>query len=120
MKVSEARELPDEELRARLDEVKEELFNLRFQNATGQLDNYKRLGFLKKDVARITTVLKERELGIETPLPEESDAKVRRRRRRDEATETLDEVKEDDRPRGRSRGRLEDEEEEERELGGES
>ncbi|MDQ3879251.1 MAG: 50S ribosomal protein L29, partial [Actinomycetota bacterium] len=39
------------------------LFNLRFQNATGQLDNYKRMGELKKDIARIQTILREHELG---------------------------------------------------------
>ena len=59
---NELRELSVDDLAQRLDEVKEELFNLRFQNATGQLDNYKRLGDLKKDVARIRTILRQREL----------------------------------------------------------
>ena len=59
---AELRELPSSELEQRLGEVKEELFNMRFQNATGQLDNYKRLGQLKKDVARIRTILRQREL----------------------------------------------------------
>jgi large subunit ribosomal protein L29 len=59
---TELRELSVDDLRQRLDEVKEELFNLRFQNATGQLDNYKRLGDLRKDVARIRTILRQREL----------------------------------------------------------
>lgn len=59
---TELRELPVAELEQRLDEVKEELFNLRFQNATGQLDNYKRLSQLRKDVARIRTILRQREL----------------------------------------------------------
>ena len=59
---SELRELPNTELEQKLSEVKEELFNMRFQNATGQLDNYKRLGELKKDVARIKTILRQREL----------------------------------------------------------
>jgi len=59
----ELRDLPLDELRDRLVEVKEELFNLRFQNATGQLDNYKRLGELRKDVARIKTILRHEELG---------------------------------------------------------
>jgi len=59
---TELRELSDSDLAQRLDEVKEELFNLRFQNATGQLDNYKRLGELRKDVARIRTILRQREL----------------------------------------------------------
>lgn len=58
----ELRELPLDELERRLAETKEELFNLRFQNATGQLDNYKRLGELRKDVARMKTILRENEL----------------------------------------------------------
>jgi large subunit ribosomal protein L29 len=62
---TELRELPASELEQRLDEIKEELFNLRFQNATGQLDNYKRLGDLRKDVARIKTILRQRELAGE-------------------------------------------------------
>ena len=59
---SELRDLSADDLNQRLDEVKEELFNLRFQNATGQLDNYKRLGQLRKDVARIRMILRQREL----------------------------------------------------------
>ncbi len=62
MRARELRELSNEELMRRLAETKEELFNLRFQNATGQLDNYKRLGVLKKDIARLRTVLRAREL----------------------------------------------------------
>ena len=62
LKLSEIRELSREEIEGRLDETKEELFNLRFQNATGQLDNYKRLGQLRKDVARLKTILRAREL----------------------------------------------------------
>jgi large subunit ribosomal protein L29 len=62
MKPAELRDLSVEELEARLVETKEELFNLRFQNATGQLDNYKRLGILRRDVARLKTMLREREL----------------------------------------------------------
>ena len=61
-KSSELRDLPISELEERLTETKEELFNLRFQNATGQLDNYKRLGVLRKDVARIKTILRQREI----------------------------------------------------------
>lgn len=60
--VSELRELPVDEIARKLAETKEELFNLRFQNATGQLDNYKRLTELRKDVARIKTVLRDLEL----------------------------------------------------------
>ena len=58
----ELRELNDTELEHRLGESKEELFNLRFQNATGQLDNISRIPAVKKDVARIETLLREREI----------------------------------------------------------
>ena len=63
-KAAEVRELGDEELLTRLREAKEELFNLRFQVATGQLDNNRRLHTVRKDIARIYTVMRERELGI--------------------------------------------------------
>ncbi|MBF4552874.1 50S ribosomal protein L29 [Corynebacterium suicordis] len=62
----ELRELNNEELSTRLREAKEELFNLRFQMATGQLSNNRRLGVVKRDIARIYTVLRERELGLST------------------------------------------------------
>ena len=62
MKAKEVHELSVDELEQKLKETKEELFNLRFQNATGQLDNYKRLGELRKDVARLKTILRDREL----------------------------------------------------------
>jgi large subunit ribosomal protein L29 len=61
---NELRELHDEELESRLREAKEELFNLRFQMATGQLDNNRRLRTVKHDIARIYTILRERELGL--------------------------------------------------------
>jgi large subunit ribosomal protein L29 len=54
----------DEELVTRLREAKEELFNLRFQVATGQLDNNRRLQTVRRSIARIYTVMRERELGI--------------------------------------------------------
>ena len=60
----ELRGLEDDELVTKLKESKEELFNLRFQSATGQLDNNKRLHTVKKDIARIYTVMRERELGL--------------------------------------------------------
>ena len=59
-------ELNDVDLEARLREAKEELFNLRFQAATGQLESNGRLRVVKKDIARIYTVVRERELGIRT------------------------------------------------------
>ena len=58
----ELRDLPDEELRSRLEAAKEELFNLRFQLATGQLDNPMRIKTVRHEVARIMTVLTEREI----------------------------------------------------------
>ena len=56
------RELADAELENRLSEAKQELFNLRFQNVTGQLDNTARIGQVRKDVARIETILRQREI----------------------------------------------------------
>ena len=61
---AEIRDLNDDELVTRLRESKEELFNLRFQVATGQLDNNRRLHHVRRDIARIYTVMRERELGI--------------------------------------------------------
>lgn len=60
----EFRALTGEELEDRLSEAKEELFNLRFQAATGQLTNNSRLRTVKRDIARIYTVIRERELGL--------------------------------------------------------
>ena len=59
---TELRELTDDALLTRLREGKEELFNLRFQVATGQLDNNRRLHTVRRDIARIYTVMREREL----------------------------------------------------------
>lgn len=67
MKATELRELPEEELRERLAEQKEELFNLRFQHVTGQLDNPHRMKQVKGEIARILTVLREREFGATMP-----------------------------------------------------
>jgi large subunit ribosomal protein L29 len=60
MKVAELRELPDDELLARLEGLREELFNLRFQAATGQLDNPMRIKEVRHDVARLLTILRSR------------------------------------------------------------
>ena len=61
---AELRALSAEDLEEKLKEAKEELFNLRFQNATGQLDNSARLKTVRREIARIYTVIRERELGI--------------------------------------------------------
>ena len=72
---SELRELTDEELVLRLRESKEELFNLRFQMATGPLDNNRRLRTVRHDIARIYTVMRERELGLSAaPIDDEGAA----------------------------------------------
>ena len=64
MRAEEVRDLTDEELDRKLAELKEELFNLRFQLATGQLDNPMRVKAVRKDIARVHTVKRERELNI--------------------------------------------------------
>ncbi|RNL61164.1 50S ribosomal protein L29 [Nocardioides marmoriginsengisoli] len=66
-------ELNNIDLEGKLREAKEELFNLRFQAATGQLESHGRLRSVKKDIARIYTVVRERELGIRTAPGAEKD-----------------------------------------------
>ena len=61
MKASEFKELSVEELNERLSHLKEELFNLKFQHSTGQLENPMRIPQTKRDIARVVTVLKEKE-----------------------------------------------------------
>jgi large subunit ribosomal protein L29 len=63
---TELRALTEDELLGKLRESKEELFNLRFQAATGQLESHGRLRAVRRDIARIYTVMRERELGITT------------------------------------------------------
>lgn len=62
MKASEIREMSVEELQTKLTELKEELFNLRFQLAVNQLENSSIIGAVKKDIARVSTILRQREL----------------------------------------------------------
>ncbi|MGH3366268.1 MAG: 50S ribosomal protein L29 [Nocardioidaceae bacterium] len=71
---AELRNLSPSELGTKLGEAKEELFNLRFQAATGQLESHGRLRTVRRDIARIYTVMRERELGITEPVEgDESD-----------------------------------------------
>ena len=65
----------EEELHAKLAEAKEELFNLRFQGATGQLESHGRLRAVRKEIARIYTVMRERELGIITLIEDGGERK---------------------------------------------
>jgi large subunit ribosomal protein L29 len=60
----ELREMSDDDLVTRLRESKAELFNLRVQGQTGQLDNHRRLQVIRRDIARIYTIMRERELGL--------------------------------------------------------
>lgn len=62
MKAAELRDLADEELRGKLRELQEELFNLRFQLATGQIENVGRIRTVRRDIARMHTVLRQRQL----------------------------------------------------------
>lgn len=68
MKAKTLRDLTDEELAKKLEESKDELFRLRFQLATNQLDNPMRLKEVRKNIARLKTVIRERELGIDRAL----------------------------------------------------
>ena len=88
----------DERLIDELKKAKEELFNLRFQSATGQLESHGRLRAVKRDIARIYTVIRERELGIRaTPIVSEAPAKgakkpAAKKSTKPEADEATDEV----------------------------
>ena len=62
IKIKEVRELNEEELEEKVKELKEELFNLRFQQATGQLENYMRIKEVRRSIARVKSVLRERAL----------------------------------------------------------
>ncbi len=68
MKAHQVRETPVEDLKHSLNDNYEALENFRFQHATGQLENYKSLSNTKKDIARIKTILKEKDLGINEKL----------------------------------------------------
>ncbi len=68
---AELRAMSDSELRDKLDEAKEELFKLRFQKSIGQLENTARMGYVRHDVARIKTVLRERQLAAQAVKEEQ-------------------------------------------------
>ena len=72
-KAIEIRDLADDQLIERLAETKQELFNLRFQHVTGQLDNYARLEQLKRDIARVSTELRAREIAAAEALEKKAD-----------------------------------------------
>jgi large subunit ribosomal protein L29 len=72
-KAAELRDLADDQLIERLVETKQELFNLRFQHVTGQLDNYSRLQQLKRDIARVSTEMRAREIAAAEALEKKAD-----------------------------------------------
>ena len=72
MQAFELRDLSDTELTARLDEMKQELFNLRFQRESGQLEDMSRIRKTRREVARITTIIHERDLAAEVVAEEEA------------------------------------------------
>src|SRR6186997_2298014 len=81
-------EMTNVDIEAKLREAKEELFNLRFQSATGQLESHGRLRAVKRDIARIYTVIRERELGIRaTPAPVEAPAKAEKKTKKAKAAD---------------------------------
>ncbi|GAA3763084.1 hypothetical protein GCM10022240_14400 [Microbacterium kribbense] len=82
----------DQRLVEELRKAKEELFNLRFQSATGQLDSHGRIRAVKRDIARLYTVIRERELGIRaTPAPvETAKAKKSKAKKSDAASEVAE------------------------------
>jgi large subunit ribosomal protein L29 len=73
MKTREIRQMSDEEVRSALEDVKAELFNLRFQVAAGKLEDYTRLRQLRRDVARCHTILRQRQLAAALVRQEEED-----------------------------------------------
>jgi large subunit ribosomal protein L29 len=82
---SELDTFEDERLRDEVRKAKEELFNLRFQSATGQLETHGRIRAVKRDIARLYTVMRERELGIRaTPAPVAAKARRSRSKKADE------------------------------------
>jgi len=100
---SELRELDDEELENRLSEYRREMLNLRFQLATGQLDNVVRLSVLRKDVARVLTVLRDREIALAEGRDAGPVVAARPARRRPaEDLDTEDDVEEPAAPRRRA------------------
>jgi large subunit ribosomal protein L29 len=95
---TELRELEDEELETRLAEYRRETLNLRFQLATGQLDNYSRLNDARRNVARVLSILRDREIALAEGRdagPVILEAPVRPPRRRPGKTEETDEFEDD-------------------------
>ena len=94
---AELASMDDERLVVELKRAKEELFNLRFQSATGQLDSHGRLRAVKRDIARLYTVIRERELGISaSPAPVEKAADKKKSKKAAEASTPEEDQKAED------------------------
>ncbi|GAA1607870.1 50S ribosomal protein L29 [Leucobacter chromiireducens] len=93
--ITELDSFENERLAEELKKAKGELFNLRFQSATGQLESHGRVRQVKRDIARIYTVLRERELGIRvTPAAETAPAKAKKSTKKTEQADAAAETKE--------------------------
>jgi len=89
--------MDDDRLVVELKRAKEELFNLRFQSATGQLESHGRLRAVKRDIARLYTVIRERELGISaSPAPIEKPADKKKSKKADKAEQAEEAEKAED------------------------
>ena len=93
MNADALRELSSDDLTERMDEVKEEFFNLRFQNATGQLENFAQIKRVKREIARIQTLVHERELGIEIEPKPQKVAKAKPKKDKDKDKESKSKAK---------------------------
>ena len=94
---SELDTFEDQRLVEELRKAKEELFNLRFQSATGQLESHGRIRAVKRDIARLYTVIRERELGISaSPAPVEKPADKKKSKKADEAKASENDEKAED------------------------
>jgi large subunit ribosomal protein L29 len=121
MKAYEHRQMGSEELHIKLGEAKEEFFNLRFQNATGQLENFSQLKAAKREIARLNTILRERDLGIEVEAKPGRPSRSERWRARAEAEDAKASARSDDSDsEDETEDVIEDVIEEEEEDGGET
>ena len=95
MKVSDIREQTTEELEAKLNDIKKNLFNLKFQKAIGQLENTQAIGNLKRDIARVGTLIREKELGINQQVKIKKKSSTKKNRIRKKAVVKKVPVKKD-------------------------
>ena len=95
MKVSDIREQTAEELETKLNDIKKDLFNLKFQKAIGQVENTQAIGNLKRDIARVGTLIREKELGINQQIKTKKKSSAKKRSTRKKAAVKKVPVKKD-------------------------